>query len=136
MEIYELNVALEEYEDERRERLTMWRLGAYYASLPYMDREKHIPSPQEFHPFPWDQEYKGKTQFIPYDEQIEFANRVGRPEWIPDFWYLNSEKYKHLARNTDGKGLINDGHSGTPRAAKSAQAATRKSQKTKTSGDH
>jgi hypothetical protein len=90
-----------------------------------MDPKKHIPTVEEFHPFPWDQEYKGKTQFIPYDEQIEFANRVGRPEWIPDFWYLNSEKYQHLARKkADGKQWNVDGNSGHEGASIPTEAAS------------
>jgi hypothetical protein len=130
MEVYELNVALEEYEDERRERLSMWRMANYYTALPHMDPKKHIPTVEEFHPFPWDSEFKRKVEFIPYDQQIEFAMKVGRPEWIPDFWYQNSENYQHLARKKeDGKRLIHDGHSGTKGAAKSAKASSRKNQK-------
>lgn len=115
MEVYELNQALEEYEEERKERLMMWRMSNYIAARPHFDPKKPIPSLEEWHPFPWDKEYKKEVAFIPYDEQIEFAIKVGRPEWIPDFWYEHSTKYQHLVRKkpSDGSTGTHDGHTGT-----------------------
>jgi hypothetical protein len=114
MEIYELNQALQEYEEERKERLMMWRMSNYIAARPHFDPKKHVPSMEEWHPFPWDKEYRKEVAFIPYDQQIEFAIKVGRPDWIPDFWYQNSEKYQHLATSKSGNGSTDthDGHSG------------------------
>lgn len=121
MEIYELNQALEEYEEERRERLTMWRMSNYIAARPHFDPKKSIPTIEQWHPFPWDKDYKKEVAFIPYDKQIEFALKVGRPEWIPNHWYLESEKYQHLAK-IDGSTLTHDGHSGNEGASIPTQA--------------
>ena len=131
MEVYELNQALEEYEEERRERLTMWRLSNYIAARPHFDPKQHIPTVEEWHPFPWDQEYKPQVEFIPYDEQIEFATRVGKPEWIPQFWYINSTKYQHLARKpqTDGTADIQHGNRGTEGTPVSTEAGAGENQK-------
>lgn len=121
MEIYELNQALQEYEEERRERLVMWRLSNYVAARPHFDPKKPIPSVEEFHPFPWDKTYKKESEFIPYDEQIEFAIKCQRQHWIPDFWYVNSTKYQHLARH--GTTDSHDGHSGIEGASITAEAS-------------
>jgi hypothetical protein len=129
MEIYELNQALQEYEEEKRERLMMWRLSNYIMAAPHFDPKKPMPTVEQWHPFPWDQETKSKRDFIPYDEQIEFTMKVGKPEWIPNHWYLNSEKYKHLAKSAqDGKTRTHARNSRTKRAPKSAEASPRKDQ--------
>lgn len=130
MEVYELNQALEEYEEERKERLMMWRMSNYIAARPHFDPNKPIPTLEEWHPFPWDKEYKKEIEFISYDRQIEFAMKVGRPEWIPDFWYENSEKYQHLARSkpSDGSTGTHDGHTGTEGTAIPTQTGAGKDQ--------
>jgi len=101
MECYELNQALQEWEEERKEKLMMWRHTNYIMASPHFDPKKHVPSIEEFHPFPWDSQYRKEQKIIPYDEQIEFAIKRKVPDWIPNHWYLNSEKYKHLAKKPD-----------------------------------
>jgi hypothetical protein len=101
MEVYELNCALEEYEEERREKLIMWRRSNYIAAKPHFDPKIAIPTEEQFHPFPWDGSYAKEKKMIPYDQQIEFAIKNKVPDWIPDHWYKNSESYKHMAKKPD-----------------------------------
>jgi hypothetical protein len=98
MEPYEFNQGLQEYEEERRERLIMWRRSNYISARPHFDPKQSIPTEEQFHPFPWDGVYTKEKKMIPYDEQIEFAIKKKVADWIPDHWYRHSTKYQHLAK--------------------------------------
>lgn len=100
MEVRELNQALEEWENDYRDRKEDWRLTNYILARPHFDPKRQVPTIEQFHPFPWDKNKKDPVRFIPYDEQIEFAIKKGRKEWIPNHWFEQSENYKHLARDT------------------------------------
>lgn len=99
MEVAELNTALEQREKEYRERKEDWRLTNYIIAKPYFDPKRPTPSIQSWMPFPWDKEVS-RVEWIPYDERIEFALRKGREDWIPNYWFERSTKYKHLCRLT------------------------------------
>lgn len=98
MEVYEMNQAIQEYEEERKEKLLMWRLSNYVMARPHFDPKKPIPSIESWHPFPWEKKGPSKSRFIPYDEQIEFAIKMGKAHWIPKHWYEQSENYTHLSK--------------------------------------
>jgi hypothetical protein len=115
MEVSELNAALEQHEAKDREYLEQRRLTNYIIAKPNFDPKKATPSMTQFQPFPWDKDRVKSHTFEGYDAQIEFAMRRGVTDWIPNYWYAQSETYKHLAK--DVTATSNDGGIGSANQA-------------------
>lgn len=103
MEVRELNQAIEEWEAERREQLMQWRFSNYINAAPYFDPNKATPKIEDWYPFPWDESYQKPAEFIPFDKQIELLMKRGKQDWIPDYWFVNSDNYKHLCRTNKSR---------------------------------
>lgn len=83
------------WELKHKEELILWRKSAYYAAAHFFDfKNKKIPEIEEWHPFPFDEIPDKSEQWVPYDDRIEFARKIGKEEWIMDEWYQKSSKYK------------------------------------------
>lgn len=122
LEVGEINTALEQRDLQAREKKEMWRLTNYILARPNFDPKRAIPTVEQFHPFPWDKDRIDPVRFIPYDEQIEFAIKKGKQDWIPNHWFEQSENYKHYVRK-HGKSR------GNRNAEKTAKRSPRQNEK-------
>ncbi|AWW32175.1 hypothetical protein DN752_19640 [Echinicola strongylocentroti] len=75
------------WERKYREQMELWRLQTYYQAAHFFDPKKPTPTPQNWHPLPWDKQKKSETPFYTIEERIRIFKERGREDWIPKHWW-------------------------------------------------